>query len=395
MPRKKKTTEDRVLEQAVKHWTSHKTGTDSKRIAATLRLDHEEVKKAMLNLEAAGLATLNKDETLNEMRFGKDGMSFTPVVCHIIFPSKTVLTENFYKSDLVRQNLPVYEERVMKGSHTYSFAYFNEEVLRKYLTRPDLYDVTDTMSGGHVQYIGEDEALYVEIRHGRRKLTNGRSAITVFVTDLLKMHEAEQRYWHGYEITDPVFAEEDNGFADFLDVNIEGKWISYKDPVTEAVEAIKRTNERLGVEIFRRTENELLHAPVENTERAYCDSCGELYKLIGNDSLNIKVLKPYLVANFGADQSEFEHKESKRPLSGLQLLELIQNKASTGDDAVKSIKSIGDDRGKAAHATTFKGDPNMIYIDMFRDQCMKLKTALDSFSEKVVEAVARRKGEEP
>jgi len=395
MPRKKKTTEERVLEQAVKHWTSHKTGTDSKRIAATLKLDHEEVKKAMLNLEAAGLATLNKDETLNEMSFGKDGMSFTPVVCHIIFPSKTVLTENFYKSDLVRQNLPVYEERVMKGSHTYSFAYFNEEVLRKYLTRPDLFDVSDTVSGGHVRYMGEDEALYVEIRHGRRKLASGRSAITVFVTDLLKMHEAEQRYWHGYEITDPVFAEEDNGFADFLDVNLEGKWISYKDPVTEAVEAIKRTNERLGVEIFRRTENDLLHAPVENTERAYCDSCGELYKLIGNDSLNIKVLKPYLVANFGADHSEFEHKESKRPLTGLQLLELIQNKAGTGDDALKTIKSIGEDRGRAAHATTFKGDPDKIYIDMFRDQCMKLRTALDSFSEKVVEAVAKTKDGEP
>ena len=395
MPRKKKTTEDKVLEQAVKHWTSHKTGTDSRRIAATLKLDHEEVKQAMLNLEASGLATLNKDETLNEMSFGKGGISFTPVVCHIIFPSKTVLTENFFKSDLVRQNLPVYEERVMKGSHTYSFAYFNEEVLRKYLTRPDLYDVTDTVSGGHVTYTGDNEALYVEIRHGRRKLTNGRSAITVFVTDLLKMHEAEQRYWHGHEISDPTFADEDTGFADFLDVNLEGKWIAYTDPVTEAVEAIKRTNERLGAEIFRRTENDLLHAPVENTERAYCDSCGELYKLIGNDSLNIKVLKPYLVANFGADHSEFEHKESKRPLTGLQLLELIQNKAGTGDDAFKTIKSIGEDRGKAAHATTFKGDPNKIYIDMFRDQCMKLAAALDGFSEKVVEVVAKTKDGEP
>lgn len=395
MPRKKKTTEERVLEQAVKHWTSHRTGTDSRRIAASLKLDHDEVKQAMVNLEASGLATLNKDATLNEMSFGKEGMSFTPVVCHIIFPCKTVLTENFYKSDLVRQNLPVYEERVMKGSHTYSFAYFNEEVLRKYLTRPDLFDVTDTVSGGHVRYMGEDEALYVEIRHGRRKLANGRSSITVFVTDLLKMSEAEQRYWHGYEITDPVFAEQDKGFAEFLDVSLEGKWISYEDPVADAVAAIKRTNERLGVEIFRRTDNELLHAPVENTERAYCDSCGELYKLIGNDSLNIKVLKPYLVANLGADHSEFEHKESKRPLTGLQLLELIQNKAGTGDDALKTIKSIGEDRGKAAHATTFKGDPNMIYIDMFRDQCMKLAAALDSFSEKVVEVVAKRKDGEP
>jgi hypothetical protein len=393
MPRKKKTTEDRVLEHAVKHWTSHRTGTDSRRIAATLKLDHDEVQGAMLSLEASGLATLKKDVTLNQMSLGKGGMTFEPVVCHIIFASKAVLTDNFYSSDLVRQDLPIYEERVMKGTSTYSFVYFNEEVLRKYLTRPDLYNASDTVSGGNINYMGEDEALYVEIRHGRRKLASGRSAVTVFVTDLLKMHEAEQRYWHGYEITAPTFAEEDTGFADFLDVNLEGRWISYEDPVADALAAIKRTNERLGVEIFRRTDNELLHAPVENTERAYCDSCGELYKLIGNDSLNIKVLKPYLVANFGADHSEFEHKESKRPLTGLQLLELIQNKAGTGDDAFKTIKSIGEDRGKAAHATTFKGDPDKIYIDMFRDQCMKLAAALDGFSEKVVEAVTKKKTE--
>lgn len=393
MPRKKKTTEEKVLDQAVKYWTSHKTGTDSRRIAAALRLGHEEVQQAMLNLEASGLATLRKDETLNEMSFGKGGIEFTPVVCHIIFPSKAVLTENFYKSDLVRQKLPVYEERVMKGSHTYSFAYFNEEVLRKYLTRPDLYDVTDTVSGGHVRYEGQDEALYVEIRHGRRKLENGRSAVTAFITDLLKMGEPEQRYWHAFEIEDPVFSREDEGFADFIDVNLEGKWISYKDPVSEALEAIKRVNERLGVDIFRRTENALLHAPVENTERAYCDSCGELHKLIGNDSLNKTVLEAYLVEHFGTDRSEFTHKETKRALSGLQLLNLIEVKAGTGDACSKTIKSIGDDRGKAAHATTFKGDPSKIYIDMFRDQCEKLTAALDSFSSKVAEVVAKKKAE--
>jgi hypothetical protein len=391
MPRKKKTNEEKVLSKAVAHWTSHKTGMDSKQIASALRLGHEAVKQAMLNLEATGLANLNRDKVLNQMSFGKGGMTFKPVVCHIIFPSKEVLTENFYNSDLLRQKLPVFEERVMKGSHTYSFAYFNEEVLRKYLTRPDLYDVSDTVSGGRVQYMGEDEALYVEVRHGRRKLTNGRSAVTAFITDLLKMNESEQRYWHGHEITDPAFADEDDGFADFLDVNLDGKWISYKDPVSEALEAIKRVNERLGVDIFRRTENALLHAPVENTMRAYCDSCGEIYKLIGNDSLNIKVLKPYLVANFGADHAEFEHTQSKRPLTGLQLLELLQTKADTGDDAYKTIKSIGEDRGQAAHATTFKGDPSKIYIDMFRDQCQKLTVALDSFGSKVAEVVAKKK----
>jgi len=390
MPRKKKTTEEKVLEHAVKHWTSHKTGTDSKRIAQEIRASHAAVKQAMLNLEAAGLATLNKDEPLNMVSFGAGGMKFTPVVCHIIFPSQAVLTDNFYKSDLVRQNLPIYEERVMKGSHTYSFAYFNEEVLRKYLTRPDLYDVTDTISGGHVRYEGEDEALYVEIRHGRRKLANGRSAITVFVTDLLKMNEAEQRYWHGHEISAPTFADEDKGFADFLDVNLEGKWISYKDPVSEAVAAIQLTNERLEAEIFRNTSNDLLHAPVENTEKAYCDSCSELFKLIGNDSLNKDILEAYLVEHFGAKKEEFIHKESQRPLSGLQLLSLLQEKAGTGNQAVKAIKSIGDDRIKAAHALTFKGDPSKIYIDMFRDKCVTLTEALGIFSAKVAEVRAKK-----
>lgn len=393
MPRKKKTNEEKVLEQAVKYWTTHRTGTDSKRIAQEIRMSHDAVKQAMLNLEASGLATLRKDETLNMVSFGAGGMKFKPIVCHIIFPSKAVLTENFYNSDLVRQKLPVYEERVLKGSHTYSFAYFAEEVLRKYLTRPDLYEVSDTVSGGHVRYEGEDEDLYVEIRHGRRKLTNGRSAVTAFITDLLKMNESEQRYWNGHEITDPVFSREDEGFDDFINVNLEGAWIEYKDPVSKAVASVKLVNEQLGVDIFRRTENALLHAPVENTERAYCDSCGELHKLIGNDSLNKPVLEAYLVEYFGTDRSEFTHKETKRALSGLQLLNLIEVKAGTGDSCSKTIKSIGDDRGKAAHATTFKGDPSKIYIDMFRDQCEKLTAALDDFGSRVAEVVAKKKGE--
>lgn len=390
MPRKKKTIEERVLEHAVKYWTNHQTGCDSLMVSQALRLDNEQVKKAMVNLEAAKLATLNKDAPLTPMTFGKNGMEFgAAVLCHVIFPSKAVLTENFYASDLVRQNLPVFQERVMKGSHTYSFVYFNQEVLRKYLTRPDLYDVSDSISGGNITYIGEDNSLYIDVRHGRRKLENGRSVVAVFLTDLLKLSEAEQRYWHGFELTEARFATEDQGFSDFINVNLEGQWIAYTDPLSEAIAAIKRVNDRLGVALFRRTDNALLHAPVENTERAYCDSCNELFKLIGNDSINKDILEAYLIENFGVARSEFIHKESKRPLSGIQLMEMLETKAIAGAGASKVIRSIGDDRGKAAHALTFKGDPDKIYIDLFRDRCAALKTSLDAFSETVVEAAKR------
>ncbi len=388
MPRKKKTIEELVIEYAIKYWADHQIGCDSLRIAQALGLDNEEVKVAMLELEAGGLASLNKDATLTPVTFGTGGMKCgVPVLCHVIFPSKAVLTEHFYKSELVRRNLPIFQERVMKGSHTYSFVYFNEEVLRKYLTRPDLYDVHDTVSGGHITYIGEEERLYIHVRHGRRKLENGLSAITAFLTDLLKMSEAEQRYWHGYEITEAVFAKQDGSFADFIDVNLEGRWIAYKDPLNEAVAAIGRVNVRLGAALFRRTHNTLLHAPVENTERAYCDSCNELYKLIGNDSINKKVLEHYLVENFGAAKSDFVHNESKRPLSGIQLIELLELKANAGTEVSKAIRTIGEDRGKAAHALTFNGDSDKIYIDMFYDRCVALATGLDSFSDTVAESV--------
>jgi len=392
MSRKTKTMEELVIEFAIQYWIDHQTGCDSLRIAQALKLDNEQVKAAMLELEAAGLASLNKNVALTPLTFGAGGIKRgAPVQCHVIFPSKAVLTEHFYRSDLVRRNLPIFEERVMKGSHTYSFVYFYEEVLRKYLTRPDLYDVHDTVSGGHITYLGEEEFLYIDIRHGRRKLENGRSAVTAFLTDLLKLSEAEQRYWHGYEIKEALFAEQDKGFSDFIDVNLEGRWISYKDPLKDALAAIERVNERLEAAIFRRTHNTLLHAPVENTQRAYCDSCNELYKLIGNDSINKKILEYYLVENFGTDETEFTHNESKRPLSGIQLLELLELKANAGTEASKIIRSIGENRIKAAHALSFDGNTDKIYIDMFHDQCEALATGLDSLSDKVAESVKSRK----
>lgn len=392
MPRKRKTTEEQVLQYAVKYWTNHQAGCDSLKVSHDLRLDNEDVKKAMVNLEATGLASLNKDRALTPISMGKSGMTMgEPILCHVIFPSKAVLTENFYSSDLVRQNLPVFQERVMKGSYTYSFIYFNEEVLRKYLTRPDLYEVSDTISGGHITYTGEDESLYINVRHGRRKIENGRSVVVVFLTDLLRLSEPEQRYWHGYERTDSVFAAEDKGFTDFINVNLEGQWISYKDPVSETIAAIKRINERLGQALFRRTDNALLHAPVENTERAYCDSCNELYKLIGNDSLDKDILEAYLAENFSTPKSDFIHKESKRPLSSIQLMELLEKKVNAGAGASKVIRSIGNDRGKAAHSLSFKGDAEKIYIDMFRDRCLELTKGLDAFGEKIVESAMNRR----
>lgn len=46
-------------------------------------------------------------------------MEFGPsVVCHVIFPSKAVLTEHFYGSDLVRQDLPIDSKRAQVADRT-------------------------------------------------------------------------------------------------------------------------------------------------------------------------------------------------------------------------------------------------------------------------------------
>lgn len=306
------------------------------------------------------------------------------VDCHVIFPKREALTDYFHSSGLARLNLPIYKERILKGAHSCSFAYFNEEVLTRYLNNPRDYEVTDSRSGGQIQYQGNDEDKYIDVRHGRRRLVDGRRCVVAFLVDMKKLGELEQRYWHGYELYNPEFSiGSDGDFSRFLAVNLDGAWVGYEDPLKELLGLIKKLNSKLGFPLLQRDENQYAHAPVENTEKAYSDACAELYKLLSNDNLVTKEITKFLTEKFHANAADFVHAETQKAKSQYQLLQLVEIRSELAPRLTTAIKSLSTERQKSAHTLNIKGETGAIFIDEFFELCDRLTEGLNYFSDGV------------
>jgi hypothetical protein len=83
---------------------------------------------------------------------------------------------------------------------------------------------------------------------------------------------------------------------------------------------IKRINNLVGGNgLFTIQEDYYLTYPVINTLKGFCESCNELYKLIGPDSLNSDTLKLLLQEHFKFSNEDFIDKKTQRPIGKLNL----------------------------------------------------------------------------
>lgn len=387
-----KTLEQKVLNCALEQWNKTHTGVTSIDIARRIRSSNLKVMGAMITLEALNKCSLNKNAEFFTMSVGKSGMKFSKkaTIAHVIFPSKEVLTDYFYSSGLARQGLPAYVERLHKGTHQYELMCFTEEVLGKYFDRPEIYSVEDSLSGGSIHSNAEDESSYIYIRHGRRQLTNGRSAVLVPCKDLASLHETQQRYWHGFEISNPEFADPDQNYSNFMLRTFEGAFVDYENPLKNFMEAVKYVNDNLrGAALFRHTDNPHLRIPVENTEKTFYDACSELFKIIGADSLVAPTIKKILLEDFGAMEDEFTH-TSGRALSPFQQLQLLEIKAGIEPKVTSIIDEVKSFRIKADHAIVEPLSTATNFVEKFHFLCNDIAYALMSFATKL--ETARAKG---
>ncbi len=387
-----KTLEHKVLDCAVEQWNKTHAGVTSIDIARRIRSSNVKVMDAMIVLEAAGKCSLNKNAELFTVSIGESGMKVAKkaTIAHVIFPSKEVLTDHFYSSGLARQGMPVYVETLHKGAHQYAMVYFSEEVLAKYLDRPELYNVEDSLSGGSIRSNTEDEATHIYVRHGRRQLANGRSAVLVPYKDLARLDEAQQRYWHGFEIPNPEIASPDQHYSKFMLRTFEGAFVDYENPLENFMEAVKYVNGNLGgPALFRHTDNPHLRTPIGNTEKTFYDACSELFKIIGADSLVAPTIKKILVDDFRTKENEFTHK-SGRTLSPFQQLQLLETKAGIEPKATTIIKEVKNFRNRADHAIVEPLSSPTNFVEKFYTLCNDIAYALMFFATKL-EAV-RAKG---
>ncbi len=134
--------------------------------------------------------------------------------------------------------------------------------------------------------------------------------------------------------------------------------------------------------LFGRFENEHLRTPVENTNKALADSCSELYKVIGTDSLKAKPLKAFLKNTLGKNEADFTH-DSGRPLSALQLLECVESELGVTTRLSVAIKEIAKYRVEADHKVLITSSDKPSYGEEFVLLCNQFAAAANVLAQAV------------
>lgn len=374
--------QSQILSFAISNWFKTFAGTSALDIASSQSLEHNEVLRLIEELCEAGYGTLNRGVKLVQLSFDPQdiGKKFKhePVTTHIFFPSKTSLREAFFASDLPGQNLPEYTVRLHLGAHQISLVFFSEEVLSRYMSHPEHYELNDTLAGGDVTSLStapEERSLYV--RYGKSRQASGKIAVTAIYKDLDAMSPAEQRYWHSYELEALDVDRSDPYFQRFLSRTYDGEFVDFPDPISDVIDSMSRINSLIcPTKLFTRQENVHLHLPVEQTYKSFCDSASELYKVVGPDGISLTTLKNLLSGELAASEDDLVHKESGRPLSTIQLLELAESKLGVNGAFTKPLRMIANLRIDADHKVLLPDGDSKSYSQEFAALCSTLATAL-------------------
>jgi hypothetical protein len=371
--------EKKVLSISSKKWFSNPAGISAIDIADSLLLTNDQIMKIMEGFVFRGLGTINENVELYciKLDFENTTQDFESkkVITHIFFPSKEVLKYYFYKSKLAKEDISEYVKRLHLGGSQISLSFFNEEVLRKYFDHPELYEIDDSMAGGRVCTNGvaeENEDEYIHVRYGKKKINNGYTAITAILSDLAAMSSNEQKYWSSFEIKECILDGKDENFNKFFERNFEGEWVEYPNPINDVTKVLSEYN-RVFAEptLYVQIENIHLRPPVENTDKELCNSCSELYKLIGPDNINIQVLKEYLKKRFQYADSALIHFESQKALSVLQIFKLFEESITSNKALYEQIEIIKSYRISADHKILGKDKKPEKYTMKFYEICQQ------------------------
>lgn len=377
---------EEIVSYSLNYWNKSFGGVSAIDIASNIGITNEEAMVALESLVGSGRGTINSNVKLYEITIDTENPKFQMpgkmVTTHIYFPDKSDLENHYYSSGLVREEYPEYKARLHRGAHQLALIYFSDEVLSRYFYHPEFYEIEDTNSGGSIHTKQDTpEGRYLYVRYGKRKQSNGRAAVTAIYKDLYAMSDEEQRYWHAHEIEQFEGVNDDPDFGRFVARTYEGAFVDYESPLKDVEEAIEGVNSIFGEgNLFNRSKNNHLRTPVENTLKALCDCCSELYKLISPDSLNQKLMKSFMSNKLDVSDDEFLHKESGRPLSAIQLLNMFEVKLNSGEKLSKNIKSIGKYRIQADHKIISESIADENNVNVFISLCRELSNSIHWFS---------------
>lgn len=198
------------------------------------------------------------------------------------------------------------------------------------------------------------------------------------------MSEFEQRYWHSHELSiqELEFIPNDDAYEKFFDRNYEGAWVEYTDELADLTKNLEAVNSLFDNKIFNKIRNVYCRPPVENTQKAYFDSCSELFKLVGPDNINQKALKDFLKKHKACSDKDFEY-ESGKDVSKLDLMGLFEEKIGTSKKLTKAVRLLQKDRTEADHKIIESKISKENLVEIFFAHVMEFNKNLKDIIEKI------------
>jgi len=398
--------EEKIMSIAVQHWKEKFAGISALDIAEKLCISHQEALRYIYILRDEGKGTLKENVKLGRISFTFDDKGKLikeekgGVVATVFFPSKEILKRQF---EIENKDYGAFLNRLHQGDSQLVHCYFGLEVLTKYLNHPERYDIQDDVIGGHILTKDEyyfslpedtrEENTFAQIRYGKRKLADGSVVIAVVLRDLSRLPLKEQKYWESYEIDNPNFSASDTDFEKYIRQNFEAEFIDHGDPLSKIIERIKSINGLCSAlyneKLFRNAGSDYLRHPSINTEEAYNDAHKELYKLIGPDSLNEKLIKHILLESLGKKDNDLIHKENKRKKEAIELFRMIFENLDTQDQGLikNAWDTVGTARKGSAHKIIQPSLSQKDFVKQFRDDCTDLLRAFTIVEEELIRTV--------
>lgn len=381
---------EKILDIAIEYWLVHHSGISGLRLAGQLDIDNQLVMQELELMEELGVGSLNRNAKFGSpMIIVSDAPPTIDVggdetyVTHVFFPDKHILRDYFY-NNLVKKNFPEYVARLHMGDSPYDLVFFSLEVLSKYQDHPEKYIIDDSLSGGNISTTTNEEENYLHVTFGKRKLGNDEISICACIKDLSLMGTKEQLYWHSFELTNPDFSLTDPHFEAFVARYYGGSWDDFTDLLGGITMVLESINSKFGeMKMFRKIANPHLSIPTANTLKQFIDCCSELFKIVGTDSLNSKVLKQCLSGWYNYGEEDFIHSESGRPKSSLQLFQMLDGQVNGCSILQGLIKEIGSYRMDADHRILDPTEDSTNYVAKFNELCERLLEALKNFDMRI------------
>lgn len=376
-----------LLSLVVARWKSEFKGISALEIRSSLGIGHDRAIAMLRELEARGEVKLRKCQLGEPVDFNKVSMGDTVmeipsryemVDTLMAFPAGRVLEDAFYAD---RRDYGEFTNRLHKGASQVQHYFFRRDVLDKYLKQPDRYRVHQDATGGsiamtsdHYSSLSEEQQEtegFATVDFGRMKLSDGTEAIGAIAKDLDNLPRGDQFHWAAHEIQSPKIDSEDKAWPQYVSEQFEGDWnADHTDYVALLHDAIERINGAYGL-LFRKTAHPGLHVPGLDTYGEYVAAHKELYKLIGPDNLDERVLCEALLAN-GSQPADFVH-ESGRPKGKWDLFGMLAKRRGLD---WRPFKTVADNRQEDGHRIR-QGVPREDYYPAkFRDDLARVVAEL-------------------